>query len=142
MPGKVNPVIAESICQVSAQVIGNDAAITIGGLSGNLELNVMMPMMAYNLLQSIDILSNGCSIFKNKCIDGLKADEKRINAMTEQSLALCTALTPYIGYDEASKLAKEAYREGKTIREVVLEKKILPQDQLEEILNPRKMTER
>ncbi len=141
MPGKVNPVIAESLCQVAAQVIGNDAAIAVCGLSGNFELNVMMPLMAHNLLQSIHILSTGVKNFARRCISGLQADERRIEAMIEQSLALCTSLSPIIGYDAASKIAKEAYESGKTIREIAVEQHIVPEERLRELLDPRGMTE-
>jgi fumarate hydratase class II len=140
MPGKVNPVIAESLCQVSAQVIGNDAAIAVCGMSGNFELNVMMPVMAYNLLQSIEILAAAVRNFSIRCIDGLQADEKRIANMLSQSLALCTSLSPAIGYDAASDLAKEAYRSGKTIREVARERGILADDELDRLLDPAGMT--
>jgi fumarate hydratase class II len=142
MPGKVNPVIAESVCMIAAQVIGNDATIAVGGFSGTLELNVMMPVMAYNLLQSIDILSNGTRIFSQKCVTGIKANRSRIDDMIDQSLALCTALSPRIGYDAASRIAKKAYESGKTVREVALEESILPPDELEEVMDPRRMTER
>ena len=142
MPGKVNPVIAESVCQVAAQVIGNDTTIAMSGLSGNLELNVMMPIMAYNLLQSIDILAGVSKIFAEKCIDGIQADEKRIGELIDKSLALCTALSPHIGYDAASKIAKEAYETGKTISQIAHEKKILPEEELKEVLDPWRMTER
>ncbi len=141
MPGKVNPVIAESLCQITAQVIGNDEAVTISGLQGHLELNVMMPVIAHNILQSIEILSNGVKNFAEKCVAGIKADEKRIKGMIEQSLALATALSPRIGYDEAARIAKEAYKTGKTVREVALKNKALPQDELAETLDPRRMTE-
>jgi fumarate hydratase class II len=141
MPGKVNPVIAESVCQVAAQVIGNDAAITIGGQSGSFELNVMMPLMAHNLLQSIVLLSNVSQVFTDKCIVGIKADKKRCEDMIEKSLAMCTVLAPIIGYDAAAKLAKEAYETGKTVRQVALEKKILPEDELDKLLDPWSMTE-
>ncbi|MBI2486643.1 MAG: class II fumarate hydratase [Deltaproteobacteria bacterium] len=141
MPGKVNPVIAESVTQVAAQVIGNDAAITIGGQSGNFDLNVMMPVMAHNLLQSIMLLSNVSNVFMDKCIVGIKADRKRCEDMIEQSLAMCTVLAPIIGYDAAAKLAKEAYETGKTIRQVALEKKVLPEDELNKVLDPWSMTE-
>ncbi|RMD58965.1 MAG: class II fumarate hydratase [Nitrospirae bacterium] len=140
MPGKVNPVIPEVVCQVSAQVIGNDAAISIGGLSGNFELNTMMPLITHNILQSIDILSNATEAFADKCISGIKANKERCEEMVEKSLSMCTALTPHIGYDAAAEIAKEAYRTGKTIREVAIEKKILPPDLLEKILDPRSMT--
>ncbi|GAF98356.1 unnamed protein product, partial [marine sediment metagenome] len=141
MPGKVNPVIAESLCQAAAQVIGNDATIAIGGISGNFELNVMMPVMAYNLLQSISLLTNATSVFTKKCISGIRANNERCEEMIERSLAMCTALSPYIGYDKAAKLAKEAFDSGRTIREIAMEKGVLPEDELEEILNPRSMTE-
>ena len=141
MPGKVNPVIAESLCQVAAQVIGNDATVAICGLSGNFELNVMMPVMAHNVLQSIDILSNGVRNFAQRCIRDLRADKGRIESMIEQSLALCTALSPIIGYDAASKIAKEAYESGKTVREVALQSGVLSEDRLNEVLDPGSMTE-
>jgi fumarate hydratase class II len=141
MPGKVNPVIAESLCQIAAQVIGNDAVIALCGLSGNFELNVMMPVMAHNLLQSIHILSTGVRNFARRCISGLEADNRRIEAMIEQSLAMCTSLSPIIGYDEASKIAKEAYESGKTIREVAAQRRVLPGNRLDEVLDPRSMTE-
>ena len=141
MPGKVNPVIAEAVCMVSAQVIGNDAAISVGGLSGNFELNVMMPMMAYNVLNSISILANVSQVFNEKCIAGLDADVERNAEMIEKSLAMCTSLAPLIGYDAAANIAKEAFKTGKTVREVALEHKVLPEDQLEKALDPWSMTE-
>ena len=140
MPGKVNPVIVESLLQVGAQVIGNDAAVALGGLCGTLELNVMMPVMAYNLLQSIEILARGVAVFREKCVTGIGADERRIGEMIEKSLALVTAFNPYIGYDAAAKLAKESYESGMTIREIARKKKVLPDDKLDEILDPGKMT--
>ena len=141
MPGKVNPVIVESLLQVGAQVIGNDASVALGGLCGTLELNVMMPVMAYNLLQSIDILARGVAVFYEKCVTGIGADERRIGDMIEKSLALVTAFNPYIGYDAAAKLAKESYESGMTIREIARKKKVLPDDKLDEILDPGKMTD-
>jgi fumarate hydratase class II len=140
MPGKVNPVMAEALCQVTAQVIGNDAAITISGLSGNFELNVMMPVMAHNLLSSLELLTNAVSVFTDKCIVGLTANEERCRELVEKSLAMVTALNPYIGYDAAAEIAKEAYRTGKSLREVILEKKIMPEDKLNEVLEPYSMT--
>jgi fumarate hydratase class II len=142
MPGKVNPVIAESVCQVAAQVIGNDAAVAVGGLSGNFELNVMMPVMTYNLLQSIDLLARSVRNFCRRCVRGLKADESRIREMIEQSLALCTALSPIIGYDRASSIAKLAYKSGRTVREVALEQRVLSEAELTKVLDPRRMTDR
>jgi fumarate hydratase class II len=141
MPGKVNPVIPEALCQVAAQVIGNDAAIVIGGMSGNFELNVMMPVIAHNLLQSISLLTNASLLFAQKCVRSLRADEARCREMIEKSLAMATALSPHIGHDAAAKIAREAYESGRTIREVALEKKVLPGEKLEKILDPWRMTE-
>ena len=140
MPGKVNPVIAESVLMVAAQVIGNDLTITIGGQAGNFELNVMMPVMAYNLLQSIELLARSAENFTTRCILGLQADEARNRAMIEQSLAMCTALAPVIGYDAAAKIAKEAYKTGKTVREIARAQKVLPEDRLNSLLDPWSMT--
>ncbi len=140
MPGKVNPVIGESVTQVAAQVIGNDAAITIGGQSGNFELNVMMPMMADNLLQSIRLLSRVCTVFVDKCILAIEADEKRCGEIIEQSLAMCTSLAPIIGYDNAAAIAKEAYASGSTVREIAREKGVLSDEELDRILDPLSMT--
>jgi fumarate hydratase class II len=139
MPGKVNPVIAESLIQVCVQVIGNDAAIALGGLSGNFELNVMMPVMAYNVLQSIALLGHAVSNFSKRCLQGIKADRERCHEMIEKSLALVTALTPKIGYDRAARLAKRAYDQRKTIRQVVREENILSEEELSRILDPRSM---
>jgi fumarate hydratase class II len=141
MPGKVNPVIAESVVQVAAQVIGNDAAIAVGGLSGNFDLNVMMPVMAHNLLQSVELLANASRNFKLRCVDGIEANEELCRSMIEKSLAMCTALATVIGYDAAAGIAKEAYRTGKTVREVATEQKVLPEKKLGELLDPWSMTE-
>ncbi|MBN2430686.1 MAG: class II fumarate hydratase [Acidobacteria bacterium] len=141
MPGKVNPVIAESVCQVAAQVMGNDMAVTVGGQSGTFELNVMMPLMARNILESLRLLTNVCRIFRSRCIAGLTADRRRCEAMVEQSLAMCTSLAPVIGYDQAAQVAKIAWAEGRTVREVVRERKLLTEEQERIILNPRRMTE-
>jgi fumarate hydratase, class II len=140
MPGKVNPVMAECVCQVAAQVIGNDAAITLTGLSGNFELNVMMPVMTHNLLQSITLLTNATIAFNQKCITGLKADKARCAEMIEKSLAMVTSLSPVIGYDAAAAVAKEAHRRNKTIREIMIEKKLVSQKVLERLLDPLSMT--
>jgi len=140
MPGKVNPVIAESVLMVAAQVIGNDAAITIGGQAGIFELNVMMPVMAHNLLESIRLLASSANNFADRCISGIVANVERCNDMIEKSLAMCTALAPEIGYDEAAAIAKESYKTGKTVREIALERKILPAERLNEILDPMRMT--
>jgi fumarate hydratase class II len=139
MPGKVNPVIPESLIQVCAQVVGNDAVITLGGLSGNFELNVMMPLIAHNLLQSIDLLAKAIQNFSNRCIEGLEADRTRCEEMIERSLALATALTPKIGYDKAARIAKKAFDLRKTIREVAEEEGILSKQELDHLLDPRSM---
>ncbi len=141
MPGKVNPVIGESVTQVAAQVIGNDASITIGGQAGNFELNVMMPMMANNVLESIRLLSKVSVVFVDKCINDIQADRKRCGEMIEKSLAMCTSLAPIIGYDNAAAIAKEAFATGKTVREVAIEKKVLPEKELNKVLDPYSMTE-
>ena len=120
MPGKINPVMAEALMQVCAQVQGNDATVTTCALAGNFELNVMMPVMAYNTLQSMELLGNAVSAFKRKCLSGLKADPARCSNLLEQSLALVTALVPEIGYDHAARLAKEAHTSGATLRELAL----------------------
>ena len=140
MPGKVNPVIAESLAQVAAQVIGNDSAVTVGGISGNFELNVMMPMMMYNALESLRLLSNGCRVFTEKCIAGLSANREKCNSFVEESLAMCTALVPEIGYDAAQLIAKTAWQTGKTVREIVRERGILTSEQEEKLLDILSMT--
>lgn len=140
MPGKVNPVMAEALLQVTAQVIGNDAVICTAGMSGNFELNIMIPVMAYNFLASAELLANAVNAFTRRCVAGLKADEKRCRELAEKSLALVTALTPYIGYDVAAKVAKEAHESGKTLREIILAKNLLPLDTLENILDLQAMT--
>jgi fumarate hydratase class II len=139
MPGKVNPVIPESLIQVCAQVIGNDSSITLGGLSGNFELNVMMPLIAYNLFQSIRLLANAADHFSKKCIEGLEADRERCEEMIERSLALATVLTPKVGYDEAARIAKEAYQNRETIRQTAEEKGLFPKEVLDRLLDPQSM---
>ena len=141
MPGKVNPVICESMIQVCAQVIGNDTAITIGGMGGVFELNLMLPVIAHNLLQSIHILNGACKMFKVNLVDNLEANEKACADYIEGSLAMCTSLAPVIGYDKAAHLAHVAYETGKTVREVAMEENVLPEDELNRLLDPRSMTE-
>ena len=141
MPGKVNPVIAESVTMVCAQVIGNDVTVTIGGQAGNFELIVMLPVMAYNLLQSIELLATATHNFAAKCIEGITANKERCQSLIEESLAMCTALAPEIGYEAAAKLAKDAYRSGKTVRQVAKEQKVLADKRLDELLDPWRMTE-
>jgi fumarate hydratase class II len=141
MPGKVNPVIPEAVLQVCAQVVGADATITYAaGLLGNLDLHVGMPVMAYNLLESIRLLANVCGVFVDKCISGIQANRQRCEELIERSLAMCTALAPVIGYDAAAAIAKEAHATGKTVRQVASEKAILDQARLDELLDPRAMT--
>jgi fumarate hydratase, class II len=140
MPGKVNPVIAESVTMVAAQVIGNDVTITIGGQSGNFELNVMMPVIAYNLLQSIAILGTSARNFAERTIDGLEATEHGPE-MVEKGLMLATALAPEIGYEAAASIAKEAAASGGTIRDVARERTDLSDDDLDRLLRPEGMTE-
>jgi len=141
MPGKVNPVMSEMLMMVCAQAIGNDAAIAVGGLSGNFELNVMIPVIAHNLLQSVDLLARGATVFAERCVQGLEADAARCKEMVERSLMMVTALAPVIGYDKAAAIAKEAYRKGRTVRELVREKKLMPDAELNRLLDPRRMTE-
>ena len=152
MPGKVNPVICEALVMVTCQVIGNDAAITYGGFGGVgslLDLNVAMPMMAANMLDSIHLLAKACDMFTTNLLDGLKPDEARCKGLIEGSLAMCTSLVPVIGYDKSAALAKEAFKQGKTVRELAYEtcvgqkdnagKEITRKD-IDAYLNPWSMT--
>ncbi|SMD00593.1 fumarase, class II [Desulfocicer vacuolatum DSM 3385] len=141
MPGKVNPVIPEAVIQVGAQVMGNDTTIMVGGQGGNFELNVMLPVIAHNLLQSIELLSSVSILFVGKCVNGITANEEKCAAFIEKSLALVTGLIPHIGYDRAADIAKKAHKSGKTIRQVVLENNILPEAILNGIaeFNPGRM---
>ncbi len=141
MPGKVNPVIPEAVIMVCAQVIGYDAAITLGGLGGYFELNLMMPLIAYDLLQAIELLANAARLFAGRCVVGLEADAGRCRAEVERSLALATALAPAVGYDRAAEVAKEAHRSGRSVREVACAWEILPDEELERLLDPCRMTE-
>jgi fumarate hydratase class II len=140
MPGKVNPVMCEMLLQVCTQVLGNDAAITFSGSFGNFELNVMMPVMAHNLLQAIELLSKGAEVFARRCISGLEANEDKCRANLELSLSNCTILAPVIGYDKAAKIAKVAYETNRTIREVALDISGLDKAKLDELLNPATQT--
>jgi fumarate hydratase class II len=140
MPGKVNPVIAESAAMVAAKVIGNDTTVTLAGQSGNLELNVMLPLIAYDLLQSIELLANAAENLTDQCIIGIQATE-RGPELVEQGLMLATALAPEIGYDRAAEISKEAYNSGKTIREVARERTDLSDEALDDLLDAYKMTE-
>tara|TARA_B100001142_G_scaffold327856_1_gene386505 strand:+ start:278 stop:1657 length:1380 start_codon:yes stop_codon:yes gene_type:complete len=140
MPGKVNPVIAESVTMICAQVMGNDQTVSIAGQSGNFELNVMMPIAAHNLLESIEILASGSENFSKQCIDGLVATEKGPN-MVNQGLAICTALAPKLGYDKAASIAHIASKSGETIKEVTLRETDLSDKEIDKILEPLSMTE-
>ncbi len=140
MPGKVNPVVPESVIQVAAHVIGNDTTVTIGGQIGNFELSGMLPVVAHNLLESIKLISAAAKLFAEKCIDGITANEDRCRAFLENSLAMSTGLVPVIGYEKAAEIAQEAHRTGKTVRDVAMEQKVLPETQLEELLDPIRMT--
>ena len=142
MPGKVNPVLCESLMQVAARVIGNDQTLAVCGSSGGqFQLNIMMPVMAHTALESIRLMSGGCEALADRCLQGLQANAEACEAAVEKSLSLVTGLNPYIGYEQAAALAKEAFRTGKTIRQLCPEKQVLDETQLEEALDPWKMTE-
>jgi fumarate hydratase class II len=142
MPGKINPVVAEAVNQVHKQVVGNDAAISAGAAEGQIDLNLYKPVLAHNFLESAQLLANGSEVFAERFVDKLEADRDHCAERVEESLALATALNPAIGYDKASKVAKRALDEGKTIREVVLEEGYLTEEEADEVLDPAKMTER
>ena len=141
MPGKVNPVMSESMMMVCSQVIGNDACVTWAGANGNFELNVMMPVMAHNLLESIRLLANSAEAFTDKCVNGILANRDRCRELVELSMAMVTSLAPKIGYDRAAEIAKESASTGRTVRDLCLSKKIVPEDELNRILDPISMTE-
>ena len=141
MPGKVNPVMCESVMMVCAQVIGNDTSITWAGANGNFELNVMMPVMAHNLLESIRLLGNVVDVFCEKCVLGIVANKERCRELIELSMAMVTSLAPKIGYDRAAEIAKESAKTGRTVREIAREKKVLPEKELERALDPVAMTQ-
>ncbi len=142
MPGKVNPVMCEAVLQVCAQVMGNDqTAAFAGAMLGTFDLHVGMPVMTHAVLESIRLMTNVSDVFVEKCIDGLEPNTERCAALIEGSLAMCTSLAPHIGYDAAAAIAKEAFKSGKTVREVALEQKVLDAAKLNEVLDPRSMTE-
>ncbi len=142
MPGKINPVVAEAVNQVHKQVVGNDAAISAGAAEGQLDLNLYKPILAHDFLQSADLIANGSEVFAEKFVAKLEANREHCEAQVEQSMALATALNPAIGYDKASEVAKAALKEGKTVREVVLERGYLSEEEADEVLDPGKMTHR
>lgn len=139
MPGKVNPVIPESVMQISAQVQGNDLAVQIGGQHGNFELNVMMPVIAGNLFESIELLTNGSKMLSEKCVKGITVNQDRCNELLDKSLMLVTNLNSVIGYDKAAAVAKKAYKENKSLREILLTEKLLTEDQIQKLLDPSTM---
>ena len=140
MPGKVNPVICESVMQVCAQVFGNDTAVYWAGANGNLELNVMMPVIAHNVLESTRLLTNVIRIFRDKCVGGVVANSVRCGELVERSMAMVTSLAPIIGYDRAAEIAKESAKTGKTVRTICIERHILPDAELALALDPVAMT--
>ncbi len=141
MPGKVNPVIPEAVAMACAQVIGNDTTITVAGQSGNFELNVMLPLVGYNLLQSIELLSNSCTALADKAISGFTVNEANIGQSLDKNPILVTALNPVIGYDKAAEIAKQAYKEQRPVLEIALEHTDLSKEQLQELLNPARLTD-
>jgi fumarate hydratase class II len=141
MPGKVNPVIPEAVMMVAARVFGNDATITWGAANGNFELNVMMPVMAHAMLESIELLANGSRVLQEKTVDGIVANEERAAFLLDQNAIIATALVPHIGYDKAAEITKRAFQEGRGVREIALEMEVLPPDELDAALDVRPMTE-
>jgi len=141
MPGKVNPVMSEMLIQVAAQVIGNDTAVMLGARDSLFELNVMMPLIARNLLESVRLLTNAVRVFTDRCAAALAADPERCRQLIEQSLAMCTRLAPVIGYDRAAAIAKKAFETGRTVREVALADGVCDARRLADLLDPAKMTE-
>ncbi len=139
MPGKVNPVIPENLYMICSQVIGNDTCVSTAGIGSQLEINPMMPIIGYNVLQSITILSTGMETFTERCIKGIEPNEGRMSELMEKSLALATALNPKIGYEKAAEIAKESFRSGKTVREVILEKGIMTEKEAAELLDPENL---
>ncbi|MCR5163273.1 MAG: class II fumarate hydratase, partial [Thermoguttaceae bacterium] len=141
MPGKVNPVLCESMIQVAARVMGNDATIAVcGATGGQFQLNITMPLMSAVLLESVELMARCVAVFTKRCVSGLAANREKCESAVEQSLSMVTSLNPYIGYERAAALAKEAFKTGKTIRELCLEKEVLPPDVLAQALDPMKMT--
>ncbi len=141
MPGKINPVIPEAVMMIASRVFGNDVTITWGGANGNFELNVMMPVMAHAMLESIELLASGARVLKDKTVDGVIANEERAAFLLDQNAIVATALVPHIGYDTVAVLIKKAFSEGRGVREVALEMDVLPEDELDAALDMRPMTE-
>ena len=139
MPGKVNPTQSEALTMVVSRVIGNGMTVTVAGASGNFELNVYLPVIAYSLLQSIDLLASATDSFNDHCAAGIEANRERIEENLQQSLMLVTALNPHIGYERAAEVAKTAYAQGRTLREVVVEKGLMSGERFDEIVVPAQM---
>jgi aspartate ammonia-lyase len=139
MPGKVNPVIPEVVNQVAFKVIGNDLTVTLAGEAGQLELNVMEPVIVQSIFESIEMLKNGMTTLKYKCVDGITANVERCREMVHNSIGLVTALNPVIGYEASTQLAKEALETGRGVYELVLEKNLLSREKLDQILAPENM---
>ncbi|MDO5552929.1 MAG: class II fumarate hydratase [Planctomycetia bacterium] len=141
MPGKVNPVLCESLLQVACRIVGNDQTITTAGLTGGqFQLNITMPVLADTILESIRDLTNALAVFADRCLAGMTANAEKCQSAVEQSLSMATGLNPYIGYEKAAAIAKEAYKTGKTVRELCREQNLLPEDELEKALDPWQMT--
>lgn len=141
MPGKVNPVMSEMMMMVAAQVVGNDATVAWSGANGNFELNVMMPVLTHNLLESIELLTTASRTFAERCVDGIEANRRRAQELLERNAIVITALNPYIGYDNGAKIAKESVATGRTVRELVLEAGLMSEEDLDKALDLKKMTE-
>jgi fumarate hydratase class II len=139
MPGKINPVILENLYMICSQVIGNDTCVTTAALGSQLEINPMMPVIGYNVLQSITLISNGMNVFTDKCLRDIRANEENIQRWLDQSLSLVTALNPHIGYERAAAIAKESFKTGKTLKDLLVEKDIFTAEEAERILNPKSM---
>jgi len=140
MPGKVNPVMCEALMQVCCQVIGNDATITWCGANGNFELNVMMPVLAHDILESVRLLAAATGVFAERAVAGIAANKARCGELVEYSMAMVTSLAPIIGYDRAAQIAKESAKTGRTVRQICIEQKVLPPDELAKALDPVEMT--
>jgi fumarate hydratase class II len=141
MPGKVNPVIPEAVNMVAAQIIGNDTAIAVAGLNGSLDLNVMMPVIAHNLLESLELLGSAAKVLAEKCIVGITANVAQCHAYGERTASLVTAVAPILGYDAAAKIFKKALAEDKPMRQAILDEGLIPKDRLDEILDLKKLTQ-
>jgi fumarate hydratase class II len=140
MPGKVNPVIAEAVNMVAAHVIGNDACIVVAAMNGNLDLNVMMPVIAHNLLESVEVLGNACAVFADKCVNGITANAQQCLLYAERTTSLVTAVATVIGYDQSAKIFKKSLEEDKPIRQAILDEGLIPPEKVAEILDLKKLT--